>query len=78
MDTWCKLRTKKNHGVYEPESRLYLLIIPFVLTTAGCIIFGFGVQNSLSWVSLFFGYGKQRRCTMHVRYILTSYTNMQV
>jgi hypothetical protein len=57
MDIWCKWRTKKNHGIYEPESRLYLLIIPFVLTTAGCITFGYGVQNALSWVSLFFGYG---------------------
>jgi hypothetical protein len=46
-----------NHGVYEPESRLYMLMIPFLLTSAGCVLFGYGVQDTLSWVSLFFGYG---------------------
>jgi hypothetical protein len=44
-------------GIYEPESRLYPVAIPLVITTAGCLVFGYGVQNSLSWVSLFFGYG---------------------
>jgi hypothetical protein len=57
MDRWCSWRTKKNHGTYEPENRLYLVTIPLVLTTAGCIVFGYGVQKALSWVSLFFGYG---------------------
>jgi hypothetical protein len=44
-------------GIYEPETRLYLIVIPLVITTAGCLVFGYGVQNALSWVSLFFGYG---------------------
>ncbi|KAJ6196890.1 major facilitator superfamily domain-containing protein, partial [Bipolaris maydis] len=57
VDMWCKWRTKKYLGIYEPESRLYLVVIPLVLTTAGSVLFGYGVQNSLSWVSLFFGYG---------------------
>ena len=57
MDFWCAWRTKRNHGIYEPENRLYLVSIPLVLTTTGCLVFGYGVQKSLSWVSLFFGYG---------------------
>lgn len=57
MDIWCKRRTKSNLGIFEPESRLYMLIIPFLLTSAGCILFGYGVQETLSWVALFFGYG---------------------
>ncbi|OAL06115.1 MFS general substrate transporter [Phaeosphaeriaceae sp. SRC1lsM3a] len=57
VDIWCKRRTKSNLGIFEPESRLYLLIIPFLLTSAGCVLFGYGVQETLSWVSLFFGYG---------------------
>jgi hypothetical protein len=28
-----------------------------MITTAGCLVFGYGVQNAMSWVSLFFGYG---------------------
>lgn len=54
---WCKWRTKKYLGIYEPESRLYLVAIPLVLTTAGCVLFGYGMQNALPWISLFFGYG---------------------
>ena len=57
VDTWCKWRTTKYLGVYEPESRIYLVAIPLVITTSGTILFGYGVQNALSWVSLFFGYG---------------------
>jgi hypothetical protein len=57
VDYWCKWQTKKNHGVFEPESRLYLVAIPFLITSAGCVLFGYGVQNMMSWVSLFFGYG---------------------
>ncbi|KAF2476527.1 MFS general substrate transporter [Lindgomyces ingoldianus] len=57
VDWFCAWRTKKNNGIYEPESRLYMLIIPFLITPAGCIVFGYGVERSLSWVALFFGYG---------------------
>jgi len=57
VDIWCKRRTRRMLGIFEPESRLYLVAIPLVITTAGCLVFGYGVQNQLSWVSLFFGYG---------------------
>ncbi|ORY19884.1 major facilitator superfamily domain-containing protein [Clohesyomyces aquaticus] len=57
VDMFCAWRTKKNNGIFEPETRLYMLIIPFLITPAGCLLFGYGVQNSMSWVSLFFGYG---------------------
>jgi hypothetical protein len=54
---WCKHRTKIGNGIYDPESRLHILIIPFLLTTGGCILFGYGMDETLDWVSLFFGYG---------------------
>lgn len=57
VDWWCTWRTKRNDGIYEPESRLYMLAIPFFITASGCILFGYGVQNEMSWVALFFGYG---------------------
>jgi hypothetical protein len=57
MDMWCAWRIRKNHGIYEPESRLYMLIVPFFITAAGCVLFGYGVQDTMSWVALFFGYG---------------------
>lgn len=54
---FCAWRTKKNMGIYEPETRLYMLVIPFFLTSTGCVLFGYGVERTLSWVALFFGYG---------------------
>ncbi|KAL5119480.1 hypothetical protein ACEQ8H_002545 [Pleosporales sp. CAS-2024a] len=42
VDWWCKRRTKANHGVYEPESRLYMLAIPLLLTSMG-VFFGYGL-----------------------------------
>jgi hypothetical protein len=57
VDMWCAWRTKKNNGIFEPETRLYLQAIPFLIASAGCLVFGYGVQKALSWVALFFGFG---------------------
>ncbi len=57
VDVFCDWRARKNHGVFEPESRLYLLILPLLITGAGCLVFGYGVQQTLHWTSMFFGYG---------------------
>jgi MFS family permease len=57
VDMFCDWHTRRNGGVFEPESRLWLLALPGVITTAGCILFGYGVQQTLHWISLFVGYG---------------------
>ena len=40
-----------------PESRLVLLIIPTLITPAGCLLFGYAVGRDLSWVAIYFGFG---------------------
>lgn len=57
VDMFCDWRTKRNNGLFEPENRLYLLALPMLITGAGCLVFGFGVEETLHWSSLFFGYG---------------------
>lgn len=57
VDRYCDWHTRKNGGVFQPESRLFLLTLPFIIVPVGCIVFGFGVQNHLGWFSLFFSYG---------------------
>ncbi|OAA56241.1 Major facilitator superfamily domain, general substrate transporter [Niveomyces insectorum RCEF 264] len=58
VDVFCDWRLRRhNNGVFEPESRLYLLVLPALITGAGCVLFGYGVQETLHWTSLFFGYG---------------------
>ncbi|KAK5112425.1 hypothetical protein LTR85_011534 [Meristemomyces frigidus] len=57
VDRYSDWRSKKNAGVFQPETRLHLLFIPAVIVPAGCLAFGYGVADSLNWTSLFFGYG---------------------
>ncbi|KAK8049636.1 hypothetical protein PG994_011366 [Apiospora phragmitis] len=57
VDVWSDWRARKNQGVFEPESRLALLVLPTLITGAGCLVFGYGVERALHWTSLFFGYG---------------------
>jgi MFS family permease len=57
VDVFCDWRTRHNKGVYQPENRLYLCVLPLLVTGAGCIVFGYGVERTLHWTSLFFGYG---------------------
>lgn len=57
VDVWSDWRSRKNQGVFEPESRLALLVLPTLITGAGCLVFGYGVEHALHWTSIFFGYG---------------------
>ncbi|KAF2104890.1 MFS general substrate transporter [Rhizodiscina lignyota] len=57
VDRYSDWRAKKNNGVFQPETRLFMLIIPTIIVPAGCILFGYGVERTLHWTSLFFGYG---------------------
>ncbi|KAK8114574.1 hypothetical protein PG999_006643 [Apiospora kogelbergensis] len=57
VDIWADWRSRQNQGVFEPESRLALLILPTLITGSGCLVFGYGVERALHWTSLFFGYG---------------------
>lgn len=57
VDVFCDWRTRRNKGIFEPENRLYLCILPLLITGAGCVLFGYGVERTLHWTSLFFGYG---------------------
>ncbi|KAK4950306.1 hypothetical protein LTR10_011287 [Elasticomyces elasticus] len=57
VDRYSDWRSKKNGGIFQPETRLHLLWIPAIVVPAGCLAFGYGVANTLHWTSLFFGYG---------------------
>ncbi|MCJ1281620.1 hypothetical protein MMC26_000940 [Xylographa opegraphella] len=48
---------RRNHGIYEPEMRLWVIVafIPFV--PAGLFMFGIGLNNGSSWPVVAIGYG---------------------
>ncbi|KAK1829933.1 protein HOL1 [Podospora conica] len=57
VDVFCDRMARRNKGVFEPENRLYLGILPLLITGAGCLLFGYGVEQTMHWTTLFFGYG---------------------
>ncbi|KAK1776937.1 major facilitator superfamily domain-containing protein [Copromyces sp. CBS 386.78] len=57
VDRFCDWKTKRNNGVYEPENRLWLCLVPLLISGSGCLLFGYGVEKTMNWASLFFGYG---------------------
>jgi hypothetical protein len=57
VDWYSDWHARRNGGIFQPESRLTLLIVPGIMVPTGCLVFGYGVENVFHWTSLFFGYG---------------------
>ncbi|KAK8176246.1 major facilitator superfamily domain-containing protein [Phyllosticta citribraziliensis] len=57
VDRYSAWRTKRAGGVFRPETRLPLLVVPALLVPVGCLLWGYGVERSWHWVALFWGYG---------------------
>lgn len=56
-DKYHMWRTKRNHGVSEPEFRLDLMWIPIIVNCLGICLYGYGPLYSMSWVVGAFGIG---------------------
>ena len=68
-DTFIKYRARRNKGIFEPETRLVAMIMPFFLVPVGLLMYipsisvlmrnryGLGVQNQTSWAVPFVGTG---------------------
>jgi hypothetical protein len=65
-DTYTRWRTRKNHGVFEPEGRLVAMIIPIFVVPAGVLMFspssskaksryGLGIAHVTPWPLPFIG-----------------------
>lgn len=52
VDRYSDWRSKKNGGIFQPETRLHLLFIPALIVPAGCLAFGYGVAETLNWTAL--------------------------
>lgn len=48
-DWWILYMSRRRNGIYDPEMRLWC-IVPFLLfVPVGALLFGFGLNNHLSW-----------------------------
>ena len=58
LNDWiCLKLTKRNHGVYEPEFRMVLMIVAIILGTVGFFGFGVTVHNKTHWTGPVLTYG---------------------
>jgi MFS family permease len=62
-DWYVVRRARHNKGIMEPEFRLWLLIVPALVNTAGLLMYGIGAYRGLPWIisagigTAFIGFG---------------------
>ena len=56
-DLYGERQARKNDGVFEPETRLVALVVPFFVVPAGLLMYGLGIQHETSWAVPFIGLG---------------------
>ncbi|KAB2569420.1 putative MFS-type transporter [Lasiodiplodia theobromae] len=82
LNDWiCIKLTKKNHGVYEPEFRLVLMIVTVILGTVGFFGFGLTVHNVTHWMGPVMTYGLANAALAFAAvsvfgYVIDSYPNL--
>lgn len=57
VDKFTILKARKGKGMREPETRLFLSILPMLIHPFGCFLYGIGAEKGIHWVGLAFGAG---------------------
>ena len=56
-DIWAERQARRNNGIFEPESRLALLVFPTAITFTGLLMIGFACEQKLHWAVIYVGFG---------------------
>ncbi|RDW57100.1 hypothetical protein BP6252_13846 [Coleophoma cylindrospora] len=72
---------RRNKGIYEPEMRLYLTLLPSLLAPIGLFVYGYGIENGAPWIvpcvgSAFFGFSMIAAGDNALTYLSDSYTEI--
>ena len=54
-DTFAVWMSRRKGGIFEPEHRLWMALVPVFLHPAGCILFGVGASHAVHWMGIAFG-----------------------
>jgi MFS family permease len=46
---------RRNGGIKEPEMRLYMLVVCFIYAAVGYMLYGWGAQLGLHWITVAIG-----------------------
>lgn len=80
-DMLCVRLAKRNHGIREPEFRMYMGLTGIILNPLGMWLYGIGAAKGLHWSALLFGCGMVGYCInlgaiVPYAYVLDAYKEM--
>ena len=72
---------RRNHGIMEPEQRLWICMLAMIIHPAGCLLYGVGASFHIHWMGVVFGLGLicvtlPMGSTLAYTYIMDSYCEM--
>lgn len=82
-DKFVAWKARRNNGVLEPEFRLWFLLLPAVVNSAGILLYGLGMNSGLSWIGPagfgmgFLGFGMGSGGAIVLTYALDCYPELQ-
>lgn len=81
-DWWISFSARRNGGIYEPEMRLWLIVLFAVFLPTGMICFGVGLHQGWSWpaVAVCYGlcaFGVAPAGTLSLTYMIDAYTEVR-
>ncbi|GME87674.1 unnamed protein product [Ambrosiozyma monospora] len=82
-DRFVAHMSRKNNGVFEPEFRLWFVLLPAVINSAGLLMYGLGLNSGTHWIlpggfgMAFLGFGMGSAGAITITYALDCYPNMQ-
>lgn len=82
-DTIVVFLARRNGGVKEPEMRLWTLCISFIYAGLGYMLYGWGADKGLHWMSVAFGLGcmiahQVSACSIATAYAMDSFPGVSL
>lgn len=82
-DKFVAWKARKNNGILEPEFRLWFLILPAIINSAGLLMYGLGMNAGVHWICPAgfgmgcLGFGMGSGGAIVLTYALDSYPQLQ-
>lgn len=82
-DKFVAWMARRNKGILEPEFRLWFMILPAVINSAGLLMYGLGLNSQIHWIlpggfgMAFMGFGMGSAGALTITYALDCYPQMQ-
>ncbi|KAL6246597.1 hypothetical protein RBB50_006835 [Rhinocladiella similis] len=54
-DRFAVWMSRRKGGIFEPEYRLWMAVVPLILHPLGCILIGVGAKHEVHWIGIAFG-----------------------